>query len=208
MKLDLTRSRYSLDFLLTVFFSQEIPIWDVRRVQHINGRRGNSYWWYSLETMKDLIAFHECMVIPNNINLIIPNWGLKTFSPPKTTTRRTNFIWVHSTLLTIEEIVLHKICSVVAVFIWRLLGPQLVGRRHPFGTPLPARSYGSALTWLYSWLAGVPAAKRSRCVYSISISSFHAVQRTQMMSPTKHHFTFLPVLHSSVHSLRAFICGW
>ena len=101
--------------------------------------------------MKGLIAFHDFMVIPNNINLIIRNWGLQIFSPPKMTTRRTSFIWVHSTLLTIEEKVMHTICSVIAVFIWRLSGQPLVGRRHPFGTPLPARSYCSALTWLYSW---------------------------------------------------------
>ena len=151
MKLHLARSHHSLHSLLTVFFSQKNQRRDFRRVQHINGTRGNSYWWYSLGTMKDLIAFHDFMAIPNNINIIVPNWGLKTLSPPKTTTRRTNFIWVHSTLRTIEEIVMHTICSVRAVFIWRLSGQHLVGRRHPFGTPLPARSYGSALTWLYSW---------------------------------------------------------
>ena len=34
-----------------------------------------------------------------------------------------------------------------------------------------------AVTFLYSLVAGVPAAKRSRCVYSISISRFFAVQK-------------------------------
>ena len=46
---------------------------------------------------------------------------------------------------------MHTICAVIAVFIWRLSGQQLVDRRHPFRTPLPARSYCSALTSLYSW---------------------------------------------------------
>ena len=59
-------------------------------------------------------------------------------------------------------------------------------------------------TYIYV-LAGIPAAKRSRCVRFVSISSFLAVQGTHMIFPITRHTIFFPDFHHSVHSHESFL---